>query len=427
MRLMTREIYRRGVIDWTSSHLKPYVGAKARRRALARMKSGAREASSRAVRGPGLALLRMLRAIPVVRKRVVPSLLRQQLDQVPAAPIIAAMTRDLDRIKKSSRPLLIGPWISEVGFEVLYWIPFLNWAVNAFGLQERRLIVVSRGGAGRWYRHLTTEYVDVFDLFNVDEYRARNEERWSDRGHQKQLAWTDMEREIVDRAKRKLELADVEVLHPSVMYKLFCFFWFGKATVRLFTAHADVRRFEPQADADVLKALPKEYVAVRFYFRPSFPDTPENRRFATDVIRSLSRDVPVVLLNTGLNLDDHEDLDVAVKSVYRVDHLMTPDRNLDIQTAVISHARAFVGTYGGMAYLGPFYGVPAVGFYSRETELIPEHLEIGWRLGRAMAAPLTALHVSSAETLRMLLGLSGPGADAAADFEGLPAASAGPR
>src|SRR5262245_727065 len=94
LRLAARELHRQGVVDWTGNRLKPYVGAKARRKAVSRMKKGARHASSQALRGPGLALLRMLRAIPIVRKRVVPSLLKQELDQVPAAPIVAAMTRD---------------------------------------------------------------------------------------------------------------------------------------------------------------------------------------------------------------------------------------------------------------------------------------------------------------------------------------------
>jgi hypothetical protein len=357
----------------------------------------------------------------------VPSLLKQELDQVPAEPIVAAMTRDLERIGKSERPIVIGPWISEVGFEVLYWIPFLNWALKEFGLQQRRLIVVSRGGARPWYQHLAAEYVDVFDLFTVEEYRARNEERWSDGGNQKQFAVTDMEREIVERAKHKLGVDSVDLLHPSVMYKLLQFFWFGKASVRLLTEHAEYRRLSPAGD-EILAGLPKEYVAVRFYFRPSFPDTPDNRRLATDIIRSLSRELPVVLLNTGLNIDDHEDIDVSGgQGVHRVDHLMTPQRNLDIQTSVISNARALVGTYGGLTYLGPCYGVPSVGFYSHASELIPAHLDVGWRLGRAMAAPLTPLHVKSADTVRMLLGLSGPAEETAPHFAGLPAASAGPR
>ena len=263
LRLAARELHRQGVVDWTGNRLKPYVGAKARRKAVSRMKKGARQASSQAVRGPGLALLRMVRSIPLVRKRVIPSLLKAQLDQVPAAPIVTAMTRDLERLRKSSGPILIGPWISEVGFEVLYWIPFLNWAIKAFGLDERRLIVVSRGGARLWYQHLTTEYIDIFDLFSVEEYRARNEERWSRGGNQKQFDVTAMEREIVDRAKQKLGLADVEWLHPSVMYKLLRFFWFEKASVRLLTEHADYKTTRRQRpDAEVMEGLPREYVAV---------------------------------------------------------------------------------------------------------------------------------------------------------------------
>jgi hypothetical protein len=134
-----------------------------------------------------------------------------------------------------------------------------------------------------------------------------------------------------------------------------------------------------------------------------------------------------VLLNTGLNLDDHADLDVAGgKGVYRVDHLMTPQRNLELQTRIISHARAFVGTYGGLAYLGPFYGVPSVGFYSNESELVPAHLDVGWRLGRSTGAPLTTLDARNAGMLRMLLGISTDGVDAASIRE-VTAASGGPR
>ena len=43
---------------------------------------------------------------------------------------------------------------------------------------------------------------------------------------------------------------------------------------------------------------------------------------------------------------------------------MTPRNNLAVQTKVISGARAFIGTYGGLSYLAPFYGVNSLAFYS---------------------------------------------------------------
>jgi hypothetical protein len=426
LRLMGREIHRQGVVDYTGNHLKPYVGVKARKRAASRVKKRVKHLAIEAVRRPGLAALRTLRSVPLVRTRVVPSLLRQELDQVPAAPIVASLTRDLERLRKTSGPILVGPWISEVGFEVLYWAPFLNWTIAAAGLESRRLIVVSRGGARPWYQHLGAEYIDVFDLFTVDEYRTGNEERWSERGHQKQFEITSMEREILDRARKKLGLTEAQVLHPSSMYKLLRFYWYEKASVRLLTDHTDYRRLTIDGDGEALKDLPKDYVAVRFYFRPSFPDTPENRRFAADTVRTISREVPVVLLNTGLSLDDHEDLDVSAgKGVYRVDHLMTPQHNLELQTRVIANARAFVGTYGGLAYVAPFYGVPSVGFYSQESDLMSAHLDVGWRLGRAMHAPLVALDAKNADLLRTLFGVVAPPANAG--LRAVKAASAGPR
>ncbi len=37
------------------------------------------------------------------------------------------MFETLDRIASSRQPIVIGPWTGEVGFELLYWIPFLEW------------------------------------------------------------------------------------------------------------------------------------------------------------------------------------------------------------------------------------------------------------------------------------------------------------
>jgi ADP-heptose:LPS heptosyltransferase len=143
---------------------------------------------------------------------------------------------------------------------------------------------------------------------------------------------------------------------------------------------------------------------VRFYFRPSFPDTPENRQFAADIVRAISRDIPVVLLNTGLTFDDHEDLNVPGMGIYHVDRLMTAERNLELQTEIVSNARAFVGTYGGLAYLATFYAVPSFAFYSTQAELLPAHMDMWWRLSRLMGVPVSAIDTRATDLLRMLLG-----------------------
>jgi len=407
-RLVMRSIARRGPVDWTTAHVREFAGAKARRKMRARLGNRARGFGTEVGRRLGMPAISAVRSIPVVQRRVIPTLLKAQLDQVPVQPVLGELREELARLRASSAPIIIGPWISEVGFELLYWIPFLNWAITSEGLDARRLVVVSRGGAASWYRHLTSEYIDVFDLMTLEEYRRGNEERWAHAGHQKQFDVTKMEREILTRARARLGVERVESLHPSVMYRLLRYYWFGKASVSLLTKYSTFKSLSPPGVREELRHLPKEYVAVRFYFRPSFPDTLANRRFVSDVVGALSRQSAVVMLNTGLNLDDHEDVELdSAAQVYKVGHLMTPQSNLDLQTEIISRARAFVGTYGGLTYLGPFYGVPSVGFYSEASELIPSHLDVGWRLGRALGTRMAALNVTDIDLLRLLLAMPG--------------------
>ena len=66
--------------------------------------------------------------------------------------------------------------------------------------------------------------------------------------------------------------------------------------------------------------------------------------------------------------DDHEDMPkINRKRLHTVDHLMTPETNLDVQTRIITAADAFVGTYGGFSYLAPLCGTDTLAFYSHVT------------------------------------------------------------
>ena len=55
--------------------------------------------------------------------------------------------REVARLVGGSSPLIVGPWLSEVGYEVLYWIPFLRWVQATYHVDPDRLLVVTRGGA----------------------------------------------------------------------------------------------------------------------------------------------------------------------------------------------------------------------------------------------------------------------------------------
>jgi hypothetical protein len=314
----------------------------------------------------------------------------------------------LTRIARSGSPIIVGPWLSETGFELLYWIPFLNWAKGFANLRDDRLVAVSRGGCETWYRHLTPHYRDVFDFYTPDEFRARNEQRILQQGGlQKHVEIADFDQEIIDRVRRAQGFRDAAVLHPSLMYKLFRIFWRLQASVGLvegFTVH---RRIEKPGLGPLAGQLPEDYIAVKFYTNNSFPDTAPNRAFVASCLSQLAAAHDVVLLNTGLRFDDHDDFQLHTRGrIHTADHLMTPRTNLDVQTRIIAGARAFVGTYGGFSYLAPLVGVDALAFFSDGSGFRIDHLEIAKRVFTDLnSASFLPLDVRDLEVLRLGLGV----------------------
>lgn len=298
----------------------------------------------------------------------------------------------LSSLARSDGPIVVGPWHSEVGFELLYWVPFLRWATRTYALDPSRLVAVSRGGVSSWYAGIADRYLDIFDVLDAEEFRRLTEERWEQTGGQKQTVLGPWDERILDAFGPALDWAPERLLHPLTMYNLFRRFWKGGVPIRHVLDRVDLARFEKPDDPRLVASLPERYVAVRFYFRPSFPDTADNRRLAHDVISALARSVDVVLLNTGLVVDDHEDFapDVGA-SIHRPLLGGKSAENLHAQSVVISRAQSFVGTYGGLSYLGPCYGVPSFAFYSQSEHFFPSHLDVARRLEATTGAPLVLL------------------------------------
>ena len=271
------------------------------------------------------------------------------------------VTNRLARIAAGNRPIVVGPWTGEVGYELLYWVPFVRWFVRQYRVHPRRLRVVSRGGPVSWYGDLATQYADVLSFLSPDEFRQRE----GARAWMKQDQVTGFDRQILRRLLPAFGGGRFSLLHPSLMYPLFKGYWGARTALNeMLGAMEHVRLRPPSA----IPSLPRKYVAVRFYFRSSFPDTPDNRAVVSRTLAALTANSDVVVLNPGFRVDDHDDCGVERSDrIHTIDHLLTPERNLDVQTAAIAHAEAFVGSYGGYSYLAPLFGVPSLAFYSVKT------------------------------------------------------------
>jgi len=287
-----------------------------------------------------------------------------------------ALNRALSAVR-SEDDVIVGPWTGEVGYELLYWIPFLGWLAEQ-GPGGRRMIVISRGGAASWYRHLTPRYVDIFDLVSADEFRERTA------GKKKQYdARREFDRELVNKARAKLGLRECPLVHPSAMFRLFAGVWRRRTTVDLVESFACFRMLQPAAGdrAEAPARLPDHYVAAKFYFSKVFPDTSANRAFVAEMLREVSCRAPVVLMSTSVRLDEHSDYQAAPgANLVVVETHTAPNRNLELQTRLVAGASGFIGTYGGFSYLAPFYGVPSLSFFSRREGFESHHLDLANRV-----------------------------------------------
>ena len=317
--------------------------------------------------------------------------LREQLQWSRAA---WQVEREIEDAVTGGRTLVVGPWLSEVGYEALYWVPFLRWVTEAFRLDPSRVVAVSRGGVASWYDGIAGRYVEIWDEIDPAECARRSAER----GATKQLEISEFDRDVIAAVERRIG-TPIDVLHPSLMYRLFSLFWSGHRPLSFLDAHT---RFEPVVPPRIIDTsrLPREYVAVKFYAARSLPDTPEVRRTLAWFVDSLAERTNVVLLDTGLVLDEHADYAFGSSGrVISAKPWMTPANNLGVQTQIIAGAQAFIGTCGSVAWLAPMLGVNTSAVYV-DPKWLHAHLGVELRAcHRAGAGRFAALDLRALDPL----------------------------
>ena len=303
-------------------------------------------------------------------KALVPHAVRRGISAQLAKVQASRLERNLAALSSGSETIVAGPWLGEVGFELLYWVPFLRWFAERFHVAPERFLIVSRGGTASWYRPFAANYREIFDYMAPEDFRRRHDERLSANGEQKQTQVLAFERQLL----RELT-ADVEhrsMLHPSSMYGLFNPFWWRHVDEQWVHAHATYARLTPPVPAGFTPP-DRPYTAVKFYFNDCFPATDANRAFVRRTLQELAARGPVVSLATGLRIDDHDGDEHTLTGVQPLPADLHPRDNLGVQSAIVAGASSFTGTYGGFSYLAPFLGVRTTAYYAN-TGFSQRHL-----------------------------------------------------
>lgn len=342
------------------------------------------------------------------RAAAVPSRVRQRIRRVERARdqwqtyrAEWGLEREIARITRGSAPIIVGPWLSEVGYEVLYWVPFVRWVQKRYDVSPSRLVIVTRGGASAWYSDLSRHAVEIFDLMPPAVFAARNALRAADgAGTLKQFEPAAIDAEILEQVRRRPECSGGRVLHPSLLYRLFHQFWLGHRPQEFYDSHTRPARVI--APAVALPAdLPARYVAVKLYAATSLPPTEPVRRTIRSLVLAIAGRTPVVLLETGMTFDDHDEHALeGMPGVVTLRGRLEPRDNLALQTAVIAGAQAFVGTCGGLAWLAPMLGVDTTAVMA-DPRFLHHHLQVARRVYQRMdgAGRFSVLDIGAFEQL----------------------------
>jgi len=284
--------------------------------------------------------------------------------------------------------------------------------MKRYRIAPERLIPITRGGAFVWYGGgipggllETPQRLDLYDLRTPQQVRVENRVQHQKHQQLKQIVVSPFDRQVLRDAAKQLKLTRYHVLHPAWMYARLAPFFASAMSL------ADLEQeclFEtiptPMLPDDV--KLPVPFIAVRFYFRHTFPPHPHLVSFAQESIKQMATTAAVVLLNSGVHADEHQDLQMPDHpNVYRLTDLcpITPQNNLAVQSAVLGRALGFVGTYGGIAQLALRLGRPSVSYYHEWSGTAIAHKHLTDALALKQGLPCLVLKVGELPLLQSVV------------------------
>ena len=318
------------------------------------------------------------------------------------------------RLASSDRPILLGPWMGNANWgprpQLLYWRPYLFWLLEQLDRSQRRVVAVSRAGADTWYGALADEYVDLLDLYGVEEFERMGAERLRVTGLRRQRYISDIERDILEAVARRLnlELDDCEIVHPATMFRMFDEVLRGRLPPGFVLQYARFAKLEaaPAADLD----LPPRYIAVRFSVEPAYGDRAAARDYLNALVQALAAHVPVVALDTGYSVEGPEfELD-ACDGLTSLHGRVPARRSLALQTQVVAGAAAFVGTLGGSVPLAVSCGIQTTGLYLEQPGFAGVQREIAELMSKAIGPDLlNYLNMTAVTAQELAVRLSSTG------------------
>ena len=285
------------------------------------------------------------------------------------------------------RKIVFGPFLGELGIELLYWAPTVNYIISKLP-RGFNIIVISRGSMQDWYLQSDQiTYLETHDYRSVSDLENERLTRLKRFGMMKQLRLTAFERDLLtEMTNWKSGL----LVHPRLLGPIFRKFWDSKTGV-----NPILRRmiFGRPKHAGGQPGLPNSFSCIRLYERETFriADLDEN---GVEIIQALAPS-RLVSLETGQQYDDH--IPRSLKDLDSLEPLLgTPAReNLGRQTQLVAGSDLLISTHGGAAYLGLMCGVNTVALETGPTGIPGFHTNLALEIARRQKVSFSILRLGS--------------------------------
>lgn len=270
---------------------------------------------------------------------------------------LAAMNFDLDnhfrkserlksRLAKSRGPIAVGPFYSEVGYELIYWYPYINWLLS--DVEMDRVHFVGRGQLSRVFfktahHHCLVEKLGRAEYMKIIEMNSK-----SFSASLKQKAINDIDAELIQSMAGDVKIS-INARELFRHYKKFYQEYFGRRFLGSTENYdfLDGKRFK-DSDGSVVVKLYNSSAS-------SLNEAKVERLFKVIQQRHPKAKIRILVSN---QYDDHEQFIGSGAVGREIELLKVPDvANLEFQADVLATAGHFYTNYGGMSYLGPMLGV----------------------------------------------------------------------
>jgi hypothetical protein len=265
-----------------------------------------------------------------------------------------------NKISNSDKKIIIGPFYSEVGYEILYWFPFISW-LTQYSIKEN-LYFIGRGGLSRQF-FPNSNHICLIEKFNtkfVNSLIIDNSDNFN--GSLKQKKSTANDLEIIKNLGFSI---DDLIVYPSFLFRAYKRYYGGSYGVKFLRLFDNIEFYENIKRDDTKNS---NIVVFKLYQSSSFNILKNKTNIYRLFEKLLDLSFEIQILTTN-KLDDHDQLQIDLKFYPGIKVIYVSDENnLDCQLNYIKKSKYFISTYGGASYLGPLMGVHTIALADKPYE-----------------------------------------------------------